>query len=354
MTIAVVPSGTGWTCTANTPVAGDNIVGGTRVVCTSGTVIAAGGTNANNITVQVVATNAAVPSAVNNVSVSGGGEPPGNTGNNAFQLTTPVNNFDLQVTKTGPASINMGGTGTYTFSVRNTGSVATAGTYTVTDVLPTGVTISTGAHRHGLDLHGEYAGGGRQHRRRRARGVHQRHRDRRGRHQPQQSHGAGAGRSHLGADRQHREREPPVGSRGAHRQQHLDHHDPDQRAGPHRHQDAQRQLHGGLDWHLHAHAGQHRRPGDERHHHHHRRAAGGLTFQSAAGTGWTCTANVPVAGDNVVGGSRMVCTSATNIAANASGNPVSLTVVNATAAGNRNNTATISSPNEPAANTGNN
>ena len=32
----------------------------------------------------------------------------------------------------------------------------------------------------------------------------------------------------------------------------------------------------------------------------------GLTFVSAVGTGWTCAANAPAAGDNVVGGSRMV------------------------------------------------
>ena len=141
MTIAVVPAGVGWTCTANTPVAGDNIVGGGRVVCTSVTVIRSVSGNPNAITVQVVASNAAVPSAVNNVSISGGGEPPGNTGNNSFQLTTPVNNFDLQVTKTGRRA------STWVARGRTPSACATPASWrrrepTVTDPLPVG-TIST-------------------------------------------------------------------------------------------------------------------------------------------------------------------------------------------------------------------
>ena len=41
MTLNAVPTvGAGWTCAANTPLAGDNIVGGGRVVCTRATVLA--------------------------------------------------------------------------------------------------------------------------------------------------------------------------------------------------------------------------------------------------------------------------------------------------------------------------
>ena len=80
-----------------------------------------------------------------------------------------------------------------------------------------------------------------------------------------------------------------------------------------------------------------------------------MTFVSAAGTGWTCGVNVPVAGDNVVGGSRMVCTSATSIAANTQGNAITLTVaVTAPALPSKTNTVTIAGGNEPAGNNGNN
>ncbi len=143
MTLSAVPAaGAGWTCTANSPAAGDNIVGGGRVACTSATALAAGASSTTvSATVNVAA--GAAPSAVNNVAVSGGGEPPGNTGNDSFQLTTPVLSMDLAVTKTGPAQINVGGTGTYTFTVRNIGGAASTGTYTIDDLLPTGITIST-------------------------------------------------------------------------------------------------------------------------------------------------------------------------------------------------------------------
>src|SRR5258705_5727677 len=44
----------------------------------------------------------------------------------------------------GPASITVGGTGTYPFSARNSaGGAATTGTYTIDDILPAGITIST-------------------------------------------------------------------------------------------------------------------------------------------------------------------------------------------------------------------
>jgi len=150
MTIATVPSGTGWTCTPNAP---DNVVGGTRVVCSSNTVIAAGGTNPNSISVTVAVTNNAVPSAVNIASISGGGEPSGATGNNSTTLTIPVNDFDLTVTKVKatpagnfavPVPPATSTTGSYTITVSNIGGRATpATTYTVIDTLPTGLTYSS-------------------------------------------------------------------------------------------------------------------------------------------------------------------------------------------------------------------
>ena len=87
--------------------------------------------------------------------------------------------------------------------------------------------------------------------------------------------------------------------------------------------------------------------------HDHRRQP--ATFVSAAGTGWTCGTNVPAAGDNVVGGNRMVCTSATAIAANSQGNFITLTVlVGAGALPSVANTVTVSGGGEPALNNGNN
>ena len=70
--------GTGWTCSA----------AGQVVTCTSGTVIAAGTVSANPITINVSVAAIAVPSVTNSASVSGGGEPAANAGNNsAFDPT---------------------------------------------------------------------------------------------------------------------------------------------------------------------------------------------------------------------------------------------------------------------------
>ncbi|MGZ5569752.1 MAG: DUF7933 domain-containing protein, partial [Usitatibacter sp.] len=368
MTIAVVPAGVGWVCTANTPLAGDNIVGGGRVVCTSATVMAAGAANPNAITVQVVASNAAVPSAVNNVSIAGGGEPPGNTGNNTFQLTTPVNNFDLQITKTGPASINLGGTGTYTFSVRNTGAVATSGTYTVTDPLPAGITISTVPVGTGwtctanTPLAGDNIVGG-------------------GRVVCTSATVIAAGGTNPNnltvlvaaaaaavpsatntATVSHPSEAPAftgnntstittpinapdlvvskahngnfsVGTNGVYTITPNNIGAQASVAGPCANPPGTAATCTTIADNLPA----------------------GMTFVSAAGTGWTCGVNVPAAGDNVVGGTRMVCTSATSIPANSQGNAITLTVAVAAAAlPSKSNTVTISGGGEPANNNGNN
>ena len=48
------------------------------------------------------------------------------------------------MSKTGPASFTVGTNGTYTITVNNTlGGLATTAAYTVTDTLPTGLTIAT-------------------------------------------------------------------------------------------------------------------------------------------------------------------------------------------------------------------
>lgn len=98
MTVAAVPAGTGWDCSATT-------VGATTATCTSGTPIAAGASGAPITLVVDVAANAcAAPDAsgvcsvaagtalVNQVAISGGGEPGTGTSatNNTATDPTPV------------------------------------------------------------------------------------------------------------------------------------------------------------------------------------------------------------------------------------------------------------------------
>ena len=103
MTLAApLPSGSGWGCTG--------AVGNSSFVCTSSSVIAAGATNPNSITVNVLAAAAAAPSATNTANISGGNEPASNAGNNSSSVTHPVcatSCPDLRLTKTGPAITNV-------------------------------------------------------------------------------------------------------------------------------------------------------------------------------------------------------------------------------------------------------
>lgn len=129
--------GAGWICTVGA-------AGGSQVTCNSSTAIASGGTSSTIVFPVTVANNAA-PSVANTASVSGGGEPAAVTGNNSTTLTTPVTAFDLTVTKTKTAAGNFVlnvDTATYTLTVNNIGGAATTGTYTVTDILPAGLTLN--------------------------------------------------------------------------------------------------------------------------------------------------------------------------------------------------------------------
>ncbi len=144
----VSAAGTGWTCALNTPAAGDNVVGGSRMVCTSATAILPGASNPNPITLTVLPAVAASPSVTNTAVVSGGGEPASNNGNNSSTITTGVcaaaNCPDLVVLKTSPFSFTVGAPGSYTLSVRNNGGQTTgANNYVISDTLPTGLTLTT-------------------------------------------------------------------------------------------------------------------------------------------------------------------------------------------------------------------
>jgi uncharacterized repeat protein (TIGR01451 family) len=126
-------TGTGWACNA----------AGQVVTCTTSSDIAAGA-NGNVITLTVnVAAGAGSP-LVNNVSISGGGET--NTSNNtATDSTIVLMRQDLTVAKSHTGNFYQGQNGAqYTITPSNIGQVNTAGTITVTDTLPAGLTYVSG------------------------------------------------------------------------------------------------------------------------------------------------------------------------------------------------------------------
>jgi uncharacterized repeat protein (TIGR01451 family) len=127
----VSATGTGWTCAAT----------GQTVTCTHPGPLAP---NASiSITLTVLPSLAAAPSVINSASVSTPGDP--NPGNNGSGTTTPVGGtIDLALTKQGPDTLTAGGSATYTLSVRNLGTLPTSGTITVTDSLPAGLTFQSG------------------------------------------------------------------------------------------------------------------------------------------------------------------------------------------------------------------
>ena len=145
----VSAAGTGWTCAANAPAAGDNVPGGSRMVCTSSATMAAGASNGNAIVLTVLAGAAAAPSVSNTATVSGGGEPVSNNGNNSSTISTPVCTAggcpDLLVNKTTATSPFVVGTAaSYTLSVSNIGGLPTSlSNYVISDTLPTGLTLTT-------------------------------------------------------------------------------------------------------------------------------------------------------------------------------------------------------------------
>jgi len=128
---ATAMTGAGWTCTLST------------LTCTRTDALAAGGSYPSITLTVSVAGNA--PSGVTNTAtVSGGGET--NTANDtASDPTTvvPPSTPDLTVVKTHAGTFTQGQTGaTYTVTAQNSGNGPTAGTVSVTDTLPTGLTAT--------------------------------------------------------------------------------------------------------------------------------------------------------------------------------------------------------------------
>ena len=131
-------AGTGWACSAS----------GQTVTCTSSTAIPVGGSSAFTLSVNVAADAGTTSgnSVTNSASVSGGGEAAANSGNNgATDLTATVAPTDLTLAKTHSGDFTVGSVGTYSFTVTNIGGVASSGTITVTDTLPTGLTFVNGS-----------------------------------------------------------------------------------------------------------------------------------------------------------------------------------------------------------------
>lgn len=129
-----------WTCNSNA--ASPQVI-----TCTSSTAIS--NTSGSNTSVFNFAVNVGLGTAVgtnsitNTASVSGGSE--SNTGNNSASDPTTVLSPDLTIAKSHTGNFTRGSTGTYTITVSNSGTAATSGTITVTDTLPTGLSVNGGA-----------------------------------------------------------------------------------------------------------------------------------------------------------------------------------------------------------------
>ena len=129
LTIGTLPAG----CTA----------AGQTVTCTVATGLAAGANT--SFVIPVTPTAAAAASVTNTATVSGGGDAtcPANA-RCTSTVTTPVNRPQLTMTKTASAtSFTVGVAASYTLQVSNTGTGATTAASTITDTIPTGLTIGT-------------------------------------------------------------------------------------------------------------------------------------------------------------------------------------------------------------------
>jgi mucin-19 len=355
LTLAAAPTaGIGWTCTANTP-ASYNIVGGIGVSCTRSTAILPAGTS-TTVTFPVNVLNAAAPSVSNAATVAGGGEPAAATGNNTTTLVTPVIDFNLIITKTKTVAGNfvMGTNASYTLSVGNIGGKVTSGIITVSDTLPTGVTFVTAAGTGwtcgavgqlvtctlpaattiaaGTPAAPTLAAAITLTVTPTAASV------------PSISNTASVSNPNESSNLTGNNSSTVITPVNAPDVIVTKSHNGNFTVGVNNFYTLTAHNIG-----LQATTAATLTVTDT--------LPAGLTFVSAAGTGWTCTLNIPVAGDNVVGGQRMVCTSTTAIAASTSAPPITLTVL-PTAAGATaspvTNNVSIAGGNEPAPNSGNN
>jgi uncharacterized repeat protein (TIGR01451 family) len=125
-----------------TGTSGSCTTSGQKVTCNVGDITAGG---SKSITIDVKATDAACPQVSNSATVSAGNEPAANQGNNASNVVkvdvicaTP----DVKVTKSASTtSVNAGGSVTFTIEAKNVGG-GTANNVAITDTIPSGLTIT--------------------------------------------------------------------------------------------------------------------------------------------------------------------------------------------------------------------
>jgi len=131
---ATAIGGTGWDCTLST------------LTCTRSDALAAGASY-SSITLTVNVAGDAPAAVINTAAVSGGGELNLNNnsaGDTATIAQTPILVPDLTISKSHSGDFEQGGTGSYTLTASNVGPGPAAGTVTVSDTLPAGLT-ATGA-----------------------------------------------------------------------------------------------------------------------------------------------------------------------------------------------------------------
>lgn len=128
-------AGSGWSCSH---------AAGTVSCTTPGPVV--GNATLPAVTLSVAVGAGAVPSASNTASVSTPGDL--NAANDASTVSTPVTTapvIDLAIAKSHSGTFTVGSNGVYSIAVRNAGSTATTGAITVTDNLPAGLSFVSGS-----------------------------------------------------------------------------------------------------------------------------------------------------------------------------------------------------------------
>lgn len=130
LTINSVTPASGWSCGTS----------GQTVTCTSSSVMAPNASAATTISVTPDGTQGTV---TNNATVTGGGVKSFLSYDGKASDTTTINRPDLTLTKTDNGPWTAGGTGTYTIVVKNSGGMSTSGTMTLTDTMPTGITVNS-------------------------------------------------------------------------------------------------------------------------------------------------------------------------------------------------------------------
>ena len=119
----------GWTCTLNS------------LTCSTSNALGGGASATFTLTVSVASN--ATASVTNTATIAGGGDV--RTTNNTATDVTPIiqGTPDLTITSSHSGTFYQGSTGTYTLTVTNSGTAPTSGQVTVTDTLPSGMSVSS-------------------------------------------------------------------------------------------------------------------------------------------------------------------------------------------------------------------